>query len=143
MKKYITTIFWILVINFIFILAQIFVEPITEIFRGPIFLLPFATLFLLGVVLLIMVYKSETEKKLKKTLLLVGVSACGVLISTILHNVFYALAEVTKNIIILTNLMEIFHVIFFLGGVIIFPIGFLVGMIGSVILLIKQRKQKS
>lgn len=55
---------------------------------------------------------------------------------------FYGLAEITNHITILSYLMKAFEVTFFLIAVFACPIGFLVGVIGSLILLIRERKKE-
>ncbi len=133
MNKKITTIFWLLVLNFIIIPCQMFILPVRGLLQGSeLFLVPFITFFLLGLVLLILTLKSEIKQPLKKYLLLTSVSAVGVLVFVFLHNAFYALGVVAENIKILKILAEAFHVIFFFIAIIIAPIGFLVGVIGSI-----------
>jgi len=66
----------------------------------------------------------------------------GYIIFAILHHLFYGLAEITNHITILSYLMKIFEVIFFLIAIFVCPIGFIVGVIGSVALLIKERKKE-
>jgi len=66
----------------------------------------------------------------------------GYIIFSILHNLFYGLAEITGHIIILNYLMKALEMIFFLIAVFACPIGFLVGVMGSVVLLIKERKRE-
>lgn len=98
--------------------------------------------FLLGIILVIFTLKSDVRKKLKVFLLLTGFSSIGFLIGVLLHNFLYALGIIFEDIIILKYLMEILHVIFFFISIPISPIGFLIGLIGSIILFRKRRKEE-
>lgn len=138
-KLLLKVIFWALIIVFAFILCQFFVPQVRDKFMGSeIFLMPFGIFFLLGLILILLALKKE-KSLLKKFLLLTGVSASGFFVCVILHNVFYALAIVTSQIVVLKYLMEFLHAAFFLVGVIGCPIGFLVGAIGSIILFAKNK----
>lgn len=75
---------------------------------------------------------------LKKFVILLLISFCGFFVGAILHNVFYALAILAENIVILRFLAEAFSVVFFLISVIICPIGFIVSIIGIIFLLAKK-----
>ncbi len=79
----------------------------------------------LGVTLVILTVKAKVGGMLKKFLLLAGASIVGFLISGILHNVISGL----------TNFEE---PVFFIIAIIVCPIGFLVGAIGSIVLTIKR-----
>ncbi len=134
-------IFWILVINFVLILSQIFIPAIRNLFRGsPLFFFSFATLSVLGVILIFLTIKKKVKGKLKGFLLLTGISSPGFFMSVLLHNFLYALAEITKQINLLSRLFEVLHVIFFIIAVIVCPIGFLVGIIGSLLLINKKER---
>ena len=89
----------------------------------------------MGIALIIL---SRKEKgKIKTFLLLTGISAVSPLIFSVLHNLFYALAILFENIIVIKYIMEILHVTSFLIAMLVSPIGFLIGVIGSLILLKK------
>jgi len=133
MKKYLKTTFWLLVVLFAFICFQIAVPFI----RGTLFLAAPAIFFILGLVLLIGVIKQK-KTLLIKFLLLTGLSAVSFFAGTVLHNVFYALG--TLNIPVLTYLFEGLHILFFFVAIPIAPLGFLIGMIGSIVLFIKGNR---
>tara|TARA_Y100000310_G_C20439740_1_gene695500 strand:+ start:305 stop:679 length:375 start_codon:yes stop_codon:yes gene_type:complete len=80
---------------------------------------------ILGIVLIILTLKSKLSKKQKTFLVLTGASASGILISAILHNLVSALF----------NIEEAF---FFILAIIVLPIMFLVGVVGSLILFKKK-----
>jgi len=134
-KKSIIT-FWLLILVGIFVLIQ-FIVPIL---RGIIFLLPIGILFLLGIALIIFTIKDKIKGKLKFFLLLTGISSTSFFVSIILHNMFYAFAILSKNIILLQKIMEILHTLFFLIGIPLCPLGFLVGVVSTIILINRNKK---
>ncbi len=99
-------------------------------------------LILLGGYLIALTLKQKVEGKLKKFLMLTGVSAAGFFVFAFLHNIFYGLAQITSHITVLSYLMRALEVIFFLIAIFACPIGFLVGVIGSIVLLVKERKKE-
>jgi len=118
-----------------------FIPAVQDLLSGSkLFLLPFIIFFFFGLVLLILTIKSKIKKPLKKYLLLTSVSAVSVLVFIVLHNLFYALGVVAEDIKILKILAEALHVIFFFISIIIAPIGFLVGVIGSIKYIVKLNK---
>jgi len=143
MKKYSTSaIFWGLVGVFVVILAEFFIPVFRDLFRGSLlFLLPIAVFFLFGLVLVILTIKERVAGRLRKFLLLTGASAIGFFAGVILHNAFYALAVLTKEITVLKYIFEGLHVFFFFIAIPICPIAFLIGMIGSIVLFIKKGRK--
>jgi len=113
-----------LVGNFVLILGQLFIPVVRDLFKkSPFFLLPFATFFLLGAILILLTIKKKVKGKLKKFLLLTGVSSSGFFISVLLHNF----------------LLGALNAIFFIVAIFICPIGFLVGIVGSLLFINKKR----
>jgi len=108
-------------------------------------LLPFvavlaAIFFVLGAVLIFLTLKLKTEKKLKVFLILTGASAVGFLLGVILHNFFYGLGVITGHIIILKYVTEALHVAFFITAILVCPIVFLIGAVGTILMFIKKKK---
>ena len=136
-----STIFWLLIGVFAIVLAEFFIPAFRNLFKSSLlFLLPIAVFFLLGLALILSTLKQRITGKLKKFLLLTGASASGFFVSILLHNFIYALSTVTGHIIVLNYLVEALHMTFFFIAIIVCPIGFLVGIIGSALLLIKNKK---
>ena len=135
-QKSIKTILYSLIGIFILILV-FFIAPL-DILLGRIFFPILAILGLLFLVIGIMlIILSRKEKgKLKIFLILTGISAIAPLVFTILHNLFYALAVAFES---LSFLFEPLHAIFFIISLIVAPILFIAGSIGSIILLKKQK----
>ena len=133
-------VFWLLMGNFLFIAAQLLLPVVGDLFRGPLlFLAPFIVFFLLGGVLLFLTLKEKTEGKIRKFLLLTGASAVGVFVGVILHNMFDALSIVIGEVIILSNIIGFIGGLFFIIAIIICPLGFLVGAVGSIVLFSKNK----
>ncbi len=68
-----------------------------------------------------------------------GISASGVLVSIVLHNFLYALGVLTKNIILLHYIFEFLHAAFFIIGLVICPIVFVISLVNSLRLPIHTR----
>jgi len=114
------------------------VPAVTEIFRGLIFLLPFAVFFSLGAILTVVALKEEG--KARKFILLTGISSVGVFLSILLHNLLYGyfIYFYGQDFWERTGLGD--EPVFFLLAIIVFPILFLVGAKGTIIILIRNRK---
>ncbi len=142
LKESTIAIFWALVGAFIVVLAEFFIPAFRDLFKSSkLFWGPLAVFFLLGSALLFLALKAKKRTELKKFLILTGASASGFFISVILHNLFYAIGVLTNHILVLKYLMEFLNIAFFLIGIFICPLGFLIGAIGTITLLIKQREK--
>jgi len=75
-------------------------------------------------------------RKVKYFLILLGSSVIGFAVFAVLHNVFYALAEISSDIVVLKHSLEFLHVAFFLVAIFVCPAGFLIGAIGSVVMAV-------
>lgn len=85
---------------------------------------------ILGVILIILGRKERG--KLRIFLLITGISAICPLVFTILHNFFYALGIIFES---LSFLFEILHATSFIISLLVAPIVFIIGLIGSLILI--------
>ena len=122
--KLIWSVFWALVGVFIMILGTMFFG------RGLIpygFLIIGVVFALLGVALLFLTIKTKVGGILKKFLLLTGASAVGLPVSVLLHNV-------------VSGLFNIEEPAFFVLAIIVCPIGFLAGTIGSIVQFVKSNR---
>lgn len=145
MKKHFSplTVFWVLVAVFIFFTATILIESFREslfiIIPGPFFVPLILTLLLiLSILLIVITPKSTIHEKLKKFLLLTGASVAGFAVFSFLHNLFYGLGMLASHLTVLSYLMEVLHVGCFIISIFICPLGFLIGIIGTIVLLIKK-----
>jgi len=142
MKKSLLFTFWALVGVFLIIASEFFIPAVSELFKGSLlFLLPFIVFFLLGIVLIVLTVKEEMNRALKGFLILTGISSAGFFVSVFLHNVFYGLGIIVSHISILSYLMEVLHVVFFIIAIFVCPLGFLVGVAGSIVVFIKNKNR--
>ena len=135
-------IFWALVVVFTLIVGYITI-PILSRYMGFDFIIVSGIIFfLLGIALIFLTIREKIDRLLKKFLILTGASAIGIPIGVILHNLFYALfivwfgADFWER----TGLGD--EPFFFILALIVCPIAFLVGVIGSIVLFIKKKKKK-
>jgi len=131
--------FWALIAVFVLIVCFFLIEPFGDLIEGSeLFLSPFIIFFLLGVALLVFTLREKAEGLLKAFFLLTAASAAGVFIFVLLHNGFYALATVADQIPVLGTGLEFLHAAFFIVALIVCPLGFLTGAVGSIVLRIKN-----
>ena len=134
-KPFLKTIFYALIIIFVLILLYFF-TPLAN--KEAIFLLVAILGFIFLILGIILTFIAKKEKgKLKLFLMITGISAIAPFVFTILHNVFYALAIVFVSF---KYLFEALHVISFIISLIVAPIVFIVGVIGSIIFFKKSSK---
>jgi hypothetical protein len=101
-----------------------------------LFLSPFIIFFLLGITLLVFTLREKVAGKLKTFFLLTAASAVGVFVFILLHNAVYGLFVYFfgEGFWGGTGGDEPF---FFILALIVCPLGFLVGAVGSIVLRIK------
>ena len=105
--------------------------PALRIYLLPFVFIAWVAFFVLGLVLIFLIKKKKADGLQgwpKKFLLLTGASAVGFLVFVILHNAVYGLFGVEEPF-------------FFTLAVIVCPLGFLVGAIGTIVLLKKRKRQ--
>lgn len=146
MKKFILPIFWSLLGVFLlqFIVIQpLMGPPLRDYINNtmgvnfvPMLSLFFRTIFfLLGLALLILVIKTEMDRTPKIFMLVTAASATGISLSILLHNLVYGLfiQFFGEDFWQRTGLED--EPFFFLMAIIVCPIAYLVGTIGSIVLL--------
>jgi hypothetical protein len=138
--KILKKVFYSMIGIFVLILC-FFVVPFSDTLRRTLF--PYAGLLglaflILGIMLIVFTIKAKVKGKLKVFLILVGGSAGMVLVSVLLHNLVYALAIVSENIVWLSWLFEFLHGTFFIIGLLVCPIVFIVGVVGSIVMFCKK-----
>src|SRR4030067_3039646 len=133
-KNIIGIVFALLVLLFIFIVASLFITY-------PVFIKNILSLFieifviiyfLLGVVLIFLTYKKKIKGKQKKLLFLTGASASGIFLSSLLHNFLFALSVLAFDIKHMYYFLVFLHMTFFFVAVFICPLGFIIGVIGTI-----------
>jgi len=134
--------FYLVIIVFVITVGMLLIPGFRGYINTAFVIISGIILVILGSVLIGLTLVQKVEGKLKKFLMLTGASAVGFFVFALLHNIFYGLEQVTGHITILSYLMKAFEVIFFLIAIFACPIGFLIGVIGSVVLFIKKRKSE-
>jgi len=133
--------FKVLVILSILVMLNMFVPDI-GLMPGPYVFILWILHFVTGVGLIVTTYREKTTGKRKIYLLLSGFSSAGFLLGVVLHNLLYALGMITENLVIVNKIINFFAVAFFLAATIICPVGFIVGMVGTLIILKKSQSEK-
>ena len=132
--------FYLLLAVFVLAISIIFIPAFRGFISGTFMILSGIILILLGGYLIALTLKQKVEGKLKKYLILNGASAAGFFVFAFLHNIFYGLAQITSHITVLSYLMKAFEVAFFLIAIFACPTGFLIGVIGTIVMFNKKRK---
>ena len=135
-------IFWALVGVFVVIVSVFSIPALRELLMGFPFIVISGSIFLLlGVALIVLTLREKLGGRLKKFFLLTGASSAGFFVFVLLHNFIYGLfihffgADFWDRIG--PGGDEPF---FFIMAIIVCPLGFLVGAIGSIVLAIKSRR---
>jgi hypothetical protein len=127
--KLIWSIFWATVAVFVVVVGMMFIGmPL----NGYVLFALLAAFFGLGVTLLVLAARAKLSKMLKAFLLLTGASAVGLPVFAVLHNLVYALFVYFFGQGFWGGIGD--EPIFFILAVIVSPIAFLVGAIGSIVL---------
>ena len=134
--------FKVLVILSILVMLNMLVPDI-GLMTGPYVFILWILHFVTGVGLIVTTYKEKITGKRKFYLLLSGFSSAGFLLGVVLHNLLYALGTITENLVIVNKIINFFEIAFFLAATIISPVGFIVGMVGTLIILKKSQSKKS
>ena len=95
---------------------------------------------ILGIALIVMTIKIKVKGALKWLLLTTGIFAICPFVFAILHNFFYALGIFFGHIMVLKYLFEFLHTASFIIALLVSPIGFLVGVVGSIVIFVRKRK---
>jgi hypothetical protein len=141
--KLIWSIFWVLVGVFVIVVAMMvgvgFFPAIEKIFMRGWFFIVAGFLFLsLGITLLVLTLRGRAGGLQKKFLILTGAAAAGIPVFAVLHNLVYALFILGfgEGFWDRTGMGD--EPFFFILAVIVCPLGFLVGVVGSIVLFIKK-----
>ena len=132
-------IFWLLVIFFIVLIITFIVPAFTGSMNFLFIAIPGVIFFLLAIALIVFVAKSGFSRLLKKFLLITGAAPIGVIMGAVLHNLvsgifiyFYGPGFWER-----TGIGD--EPVFFIIAIIISPIAFLVGTIGSIVMLARKK----
>jgi hypothetical protein len=128
-----------LVAAFVALILTVLFPDAHDFFR-PVFLSLTALCFLLGLALLLLSVRWKQRTLLRTFWILAGASTAGFALGSVLHNVFYALAEITGQWPILSTAMGVLEVAFFLIAILLCPVAFLVGTVGAIVLIVRQSR---
>ena len=144
-SKTIKWVFWILIAAFVFAAITIFTPLASRLFMNPAarVLIPISggALLLLGGALIFLTVKQHTQGILKKFLLLTGASAAGMPVGVLLHGAVFAvfIRLLGENFWQRIGIED--EPFFFMLAVVVCPLGFLVGAIGSIVLSFRSRNK--
>ena len=124
--KLIWSIFWALVGVFVIVVCTMFVPSIGRLQVGFSGFAAWPVLTGLGVTLIVLTVKTKVGGMLKKFLLVTGASVVGLPVFAGLHNVVSGLFNTEEPV-------------FFIIATIVCPTGFLVGVVGTIMLAIKTK----
>ncbi|MBL7142164.1 MAG: hypothetical protein ISS83_00645 [Candidatus Pacebacteria bacterium] len=143
MKKPFVIILGALMVVFLYVVAsfQILGQTFNSFWRPVLFLISFLIFFLLSIILIVFTFRKKVGGKLKKFLLLTGISPLVMVVSVILHNLVYGLFIFLFGESFWERIGLGDEPFFFLLAIVVCPIAFLIGLLGSVILLIKAKKE--
>jgi hypothetical protein len=122
-SKAVWPVFWVLVVAFVAMVVLMFVD---RLMTGPVMFPVWAVIFCLGAALIVLTALAQPAGKQKAFLLLSGSSAAGLPFFSVLHNFTYALINMEEPV-------------FFILSVIVCPLAFLVGVIGSLVISARGR----
>ena len=101
-----------------------------DVIGGGYVMIPWGLLSVAGIGLLISTYRENVTGKSRLFQLLAGYSSAGFFLCVVLHNLLYGAAILAEDIVLLNKVLGFLEAAFFLIGVILCPIGFIVGMVG-------------
>ncbi len=132
-------IFWALVGTFVVIVSVFSIPAFRDLVMGFLFIIISGSIFLLlGVALIVLTVKEKVGGTLKKFFLLTGASSAGFFVFVLLHNLVYGLFIHFLGADFWDRIGLGDEPVFFIMAIIVCPLGFLVGAIGSIVLGIKS-----
>ena len=138
-KIYISTlvIFWITFAFFILVVLNIFIMNLIDQFNRFLFFSSALILPCFGIALIILASKAKFTKISKAFFILTGASAIGIVVSSVLHNLLYALLIKLFEEGFMAGIGD--EPVFLILATIICPITLLVGTIGIIVLIVKKK----
>ncbi len=138
-KTSIKALLWILGASLVALAGSIFLQDfMSRSFLLPSILTTGALLLVCGVWLIGLTVKRRVQGKLRKFLMLAGICAAGIIISIVLHNLIYGLFIYWFGPNFWTQVLGTDdEFVFFILGIVVCPVGLIVGIIGSSVQLSK------
>ena len=119
----------------------LFIPAFGELLMGGLFLaISGFAFFSLGVALLVLAVKGKAGGLLRTFLILTGAAAIGIPLSVILHNAIYGLFIHLCGEGFWDRAGMADEPFFFIMGIFVCPLGFLVGAVGSIVVAIRRPK---
>jgi hypothetical protein len=149
-SKSVLAVFWALFGVFVLLVFSIFLgtplRPLIGDALGvdlvPLLFFTFGPLFfLLGLALLILAVKVKTERTFKMFLILAGAAAVGMFASMLLHNLVYGLFIQLFGEGFWQRIGIEDEPLFFIMAIFVCPLAFLVGAVGTIVLLVRRRNK--
>lgn len=136
-KRLLQILFWTLFVLSLFagltVFAHDFVDGIVGDWLPEPILLSMGALIVSGFALFILALLTPMELTLKRFMLLMSGSVIAAVLSVVLHNFLYAMAILAADIGWLNSVLSVGEAGFFVAGVLIFPVLFLIGAGGGMV----------
>jgi len=138
-KVYTSTlvIFWIILAFSILTVSNIFIMNLIDLFNRYLFFSSAIVLSCLGIALIVLSAKAKITKISKAFFILTGASAAGMVVASVLHNLVYALFIKLFGEGFWAGMGD--EPVFFIFATIVCPLALLVGLVGSVVLIVKKK----
>ena len=81
----------------------------------------------------------HTWRRARNFEILLGAGVIGFVLFAVLHNVFYALGIMAKDVAVLPQLLEFLHAAFFLIAIMVCPPAALIGAVGRVVVAVMNK----
>jgi hypothetical protein len=154
MNKSILPVFWALFgvfVAFVIVMQVLMGPPVRQLineslgvdFAPSLFFISGSLFFLLGLALLILTTRAKLDRIFKSFLLLTGSSAVGVFVSILLHGVIYGLFILLFGEGFWDRAGITDEPFFFIMAIFVCPLAYLVGTVGSIVLIIRRRKHET
>lgn len=135
------SVFWASVAIFIlFILSTMSIPPMIPSLRFFSSTIGGGIFFLLGIAIIVLTIKAKIKGLLKKFLLLTGASVTGIFAGILLHNLVFGIFIYFFGADFWDRIGIGDEPVFFTLAIIVCPIGFLVGVIGSIVLFVRKKR---
>ena len=131
-------VFWALVAAFVAVASVFLIPAAREAVTGLVMAISGAVLFLLGAALVFLAVKRQPPGMPRRFLILTGASAAGIPVSVLLHNVIYGLFIHCFGPDFWDRIGLADEPVFFVLAILVCPTAFLVGTIGTIVLVTKR-----
>lgn len=130
-------IFWVTLAFFILTISNIFFMNLIDLFNRYVFFSSALLLPCLGIALIILAKKAKITRISRAFFILTGASALGMVISSVLHNLVYALLTMLFGESLWAGIGD--EPFFFILAIIVCPAALLVGITGSIVLIARKK----